>query len=95
MPGTRTGAIVSLGLVLLAWLAIPIARPFIVGTVGLGLVVGQLAQPPSIGNCGQDTDCEHVLALYWVGLATVAFVGVAFGVSLVVGVFALGSLRRS
>ena len=40
VPGTRAGAVVSIGLVVVAWLAIPIARPFIVGTVGLGLIVG-------------------------------------------------------
>jgi hypothetical protein len=40
VPGTRAGAIVSIGLVVLAWIAIPIARPFILGTVGLGLFVG-------------------------------------------------------
>ena len=42
VPGTRAGAIVSIGLVVLAWIAIPLARPFIVGTVGLGLSVGLL-----------------------------------------------------
>jgi hypothetical protein len=40
VPGTRAGAIVSLGLVLIAWVVIPIARPFILGTVGLGTIVG-------------------------------------------------------
>jgi hypothetical protein len=40
VPGTRAGAIVTIGLVVLAWIAIPIARPFILGTVGLGLLVG-------------------------------------------------------
>jgi hypothetical protein len=40
VPGTRTGAVVSLGVVVLAWIAIPVARPFILGTGGLGLVVG-------------------------------------------------------
>jgi formate-dependent nitrite reductase membrane component NrfD len=40
VPGTRAGAVVSIGLVVLAWLAIPIARPFILGTVGLGVIVG-------------------------------------------------------
>jgi hypothetical protein len=40
VPGTRAGAIVSLGLVFIAWLVIPIARPFILGTVGFGSVVG-------------------------------------------------------
>jgi hypothetical protein len=40
VPGTRAGAIVSLGLVIIAWIAIPVARIFILGTCGLGLVVG-------------------------------------------------------
>jgi hypothetical protein len=40
VPGTRAGAIVSIGLVVLAWLAIPIARPFILGTIGLGVLLG-------------------------------------------------------
>jgi hypothetical protein len=40
VPGTRAGAVVSIGLVVLAWIAIPLARPFILGTVGLGLLVG-------------------------------------------------------
>ena len=40
VPGTRAGAIVSLGMVILAWIAIPVARPFILGTCGVGLVFG-------------------------------------------------------
>jgi hypothetical protein len=40
VPGTRAGAIVPLGLVIIAWLVIPIARPFILGTGGLGSVIG-------------------------------------------------------
>jgi hypothetical protein len=40
VPGTRAGAIVTIGLVVLAWIAIPIARPFILGTGGLGLILG-------------------------------------------------------
>jgi len=40
VPGTRAGAIVSLGLVIIAWIAIPVARIFILGTCGLGLLVG-------------------------------------------------------
>jgi hypothetical protein len=40
VPGTKAGAIVSIGLVIIAWFAIPVARPFILGTVGLGCVVG-------------------------------------------------------
>ena len=42
VPGTRAGALVSIGLVVLAWIAIPIARPFILGTGGLGLALGLL-----------------------------------------------------
>ena len=40
VPGTKAGAIVSLGLVIIAWIAMDVARPFILGTVGLGVVVG-------------------------------------------------------
>jgi hypothetical protein len=40
VPGTKAGAIVSIGLVVIAWFAIPVARPFILGTLGLGAVVG-------------------------------------------------------
>lgn len=40
VPGTRAGAIVSLGLAVLAWLVIPIARPFILGAAVLGSVIG-------------------------------------------------------
>jgi hypothetical protein len=40
VPGTRAGAIVSLGLALIAWLVIPLARPFIIGAGGLGCVIG-------------------------------------------------------
>jgi hypothetical protein len=40
VPGTRAGAIVSLGLVALAWFAIPVARPFLLGTGGLGSIIG-------------------------------------------------------
>ena len=42
VPGTRAGAVVSIGLALLAWATIPLARPFILGTGGLGLVFGLL-----------------------------------------------------
>ena len=42
VPGTRAGAVVTIGLVVLAWIAIPLARPFILGTGGLGLLVGLL-----------------------------------------------------
>ena len=42
IPGNRVGAIVSISLVVVAWLALPLARPFILGTGGLGLIVGLL-----------------------------------------------------
>jgi hypothetical protein len=40
VPGTRAGAVVTIGLVLLAWAAIPVARPFILGTALLGGLLG-------------------------------------------------------
>ncbi len=40
VPGTKAGAIVSAGLVIIAWMAIPVARVFILGTVGVGALVG-------------------------------------------------------
>ena len=42
VPGMRAGAVVSLGLVVVAWLAIPLARPFILGVAGLGAALGAL-----------------------------------------------------
>jgi hypothetical protein len=42
VPGTKAGLVVSIGMVVLAWVAIPVARPFILGTVGLGAIVGVL-----------------------------------------------------
>jgi hypothetical protein len=42
VPGTKAGAVVSVGLVVVAWVAIPVARPFILGTFGLGAIVGVL-----------------------------------------------------
>jgi hypothetical protein len=40
VPGTKAGAVVSVGLVVVAWVAVPLARPFILGTVGLGALLG-------------------------------------------------------
>jgi hypothetical protein len=40
VSGTKAVAVVSIGLVVVAWLAIPVARPFLLGTVGLGAIVG-------------------------------------------------------
>jgi len=42
VPGTKAGAVVSIGLVVVAWVAAPLARPFILGTIGLGAIVGVL-----------------------------------------------------
>jgi hypothetical protein len=40
VPGTKAGAVVSIGLVVVAWVDVPLARPFILGTVGLGAILG-------------------------------------------------------
>jgi len=40
IPGTPVGAIVSVGLVVICWFALPLSRLFILGTGGLGLVLG-------------------------------------------------------
>jgi hypothetical protein len=40
VPGTKAGAIVSAGLVILAWIGIPGARIFIAGTIGVGALLG-------------------------------------------------------
>lgn len=42
VPGTKVGAIVSVGLVVICWAALPLSRPFILGTGGLGLLLGLL-----------------------------------------------------
>ena len=42
VPGTKVGAIVSIGLVVICWFALPLSRPFIAGTGGLGLLLGLL-----------------------------------------------------
>ena len=42
IPGTPVGAIVSVGLVVICWFALPLSRPFIIGTGGLGLITGLL-----------------------------------------------------
>ena len=40
VPGTRVGAVVSIGLAVVAWVAIPVTRPFILGVAGLGAILG-------------------------------------------------------
>jgi hypothetical protein len=40
VPGTKAGAVVSIGLVVVAWLAIPLARAFILGVGVLGAILG-------------------------------------------------------
>lgn len=42
IPGTPVGAIVSVGLVVLCWFALPLSHIFILGTGGLGLLLGLL-----------------------------------------------------
>jgi len=42
IPGTKAGAIVSLGLVVICWFELPMAHAFILGTAGAGLLVGLL-----------------------------------------------------
>ena len=40
VPGTKAGAVVSIGLVVVAWVAVPLARPFLLGAGGLGTILG-------------------------------------------------------
>ena len=42
IPGTPVGAIVSVGLVVICWFALPLSHLFIIGTGGIGLIVGLL-----------------------------------------------------
>lgn len=42
VPGTPVGAIVSVGLVVICWFALPLSHIFILGTGGLGLILGLL-----------------------------------------------------
>jgi hypothetical protein len=40
VPGTKAGLVASIGLVVVAWIAVPLARAFILGAIGLGAVLG-------------------------------------------------------
>lgn len=40
VSGNRAGAFVTAVIVLIAFVAIPIARPFLLGTIGAGAIVG-------------------------------------------------------
>jgi hypothetical protein len=40
VPGTNVGGVVSVGLVVVAWIAIPLARAFILGVVAVGAILG-------------------------------------------------------
>jgi hypothetical protein len=40
VPGTKAGLVVSIGLVIVAWIAVPLARAFILGAIVLGAVLG-------------------------------------------------------
>jgi|GEM_PF-4443047 len=40
VSGSRTGAFVTGAILLIAFIALPLARPFLLGTLGVGLIVG-------------------------------------------------------
>jgi hypothetical protein len=40
VAGNRAGLIVTAAIVLIAFIAIPIARPFLLGTIGVGSILG-------------------------------------------------------
>jgi hypothetical protein len=40
ITGSYAGAIVALGIAAICWFGIPSARPFIIGSVGLGVILG-------------------------------------------------------
>jgi hypothetical protein len=40
VSGSRTGTFVTAAIVLIAFIALPLARPFLIGTVAAGLIVG-------------------------------------------------------
>jgi hypothetical protein len=40
VSGSRTGTFVTAAIVLIAFIALPLARPFLIGTVVAGLIVG-------------------------------------------------------
>lgn len=40
VPGTTAGLVVSIGIVVVAFVSIPVARPFILGTIGVGALIG-------------------------------------------------------
>jgi hypothetical protein len=40
VPGTKAGLVVSIGITIVAFVAVPLARPFILGTIGVGALIG-------------------------------------------------------
>jgi hypothetical protein len=40
VPGTKAGLVACLGIVIVAFVGVPLARPFILGTIGLGALIG-------------------------------------------------------
>jgi hypothetical protein len=40
VPGTKAGLVVSVGIAIVAFVGVPLARPFILGTIGLGALIG-------------------------------------------------------
>lgn len=42
IKSTRVGAVIALATVTIAWFGVPAARPFIAGTVGVGVILGAI-----------------------------------------------------
>lgn len=40
VPGTKAGLVACVGIVIVAFVGVPLARPFILGTIGLGALIG-------------------------------------------------------
>jgi hypothetical protein len=40
VTGSPAGAIVAIGLLVMGWIGLPEARPFLLGSVGLGILLG-------------------------------------------------------
>ena len=40
VPGTKAGLVACIGIVIVAFIGVPLARPFILGTIGVGALIG-------------------------------------------------------
>ena len=67
VSGSRTGAFVTGAIVLIAFIALPLARPFLLGTVGVGLLVGLFLWrkhnrlTSHATDVGDQTEFEHMI----------------------------------